>query len=36
MRKLTVDAQALLMNLINYGYVVFAEYLPRDKINIIC
>lgn len=36
MRKVTLDVQQLLISLVNYGYVVFAESLPKDKIKTIC
>lgn len=36
MRKLTLDVHSLMVNLINYGYVVFAEHLSKEKINLIC
>lgn len=36
MRKLSLDVQLLMAKLMNFGYVVFAENMPKDKINFIC
>ena len=36
MRKLTLDAQVILINLINNGYSLFGESLNADKLNVIC